>query len=98
MKKIITLIILCFSLVLLLGSVNSQLNMCDVNSISGHTPAPSFINRTRILDYTVVIASEPNALALKVNDKINEDSNWKPIGGIATFDNNCCQAMIQTNQ
>lgn len=89
-KKIIIFVILGLSLVLLLGSISFRPGIYDPNSAPNSTHCAH--GRERILKYEVIVASDPNALATKVQKRLKDE--WTPIGGISVSDANYHQAMV----
>jgi hypothetical protein len=96
-KKTIVLIGTCFGLVLLLGAIGGRPQIYDPNSQFHGTPCVE--SRERILKYEIVVASDPNALAKEVNNRLKEKKeNWRPMGGVSVSDGTCHQAMIKLTE
>ena len=96
-QKIVILLVVVLSLILLLGSIDPRQHIYDPNV--GHGFQPNSNPRGRILEYEVVVASNPNDLETEVIGRLNgKKSNWIIIGGISVDDANCYQAMIRVQK
>jgi hypothetical protein len=96
MKKTIILIAICLSLILLLGAISSRPQIYDPNSESPWYPCS--ISREHILEYKIVVASDPNALAGKVTPMLKGKDNWILIGGVSDNKGKYYQAMAKVTQ
>lgn len=96
MKKTIVLMVTCLGLVLVLGAIGPRPQIYDPNSESYGTPCS--IPRDHILDYEIVVASDPNALATKVSERFKGKDNWMLIGGVSVGNGKCYQAMLKVTQ
>ena len=87
-KKIVILLVVVLSLVLLLGSIGSNMKSqepkCQWKPEAG---------RQDIEKYAIVRASDPDKLQIEVNKRLNQ--SWEPMGGISIVDSNCCQVMVK---
>lgn len=93
MKKIVSVVAVGLSLILLLGSLAHQPEIYDPNSKSDGW-RPCSVSRERIAKYEVIVASDSGMLVKKVTKRLDEKSNWIPIGGISSENNKFYQAMV----
>ena len=97
MKKAIVLLLTCIGLFLLPGVAGRRPQIYDPNSECGWTPSTQ--PRGRMLEYRIIVASDPNTLAEKVTDKLKDKRDrWIPIGGISVANDKCHQAMAKVTQ